>query len=153
MKQLHHIWGTSSRHATLRTFHFLKSLTTTWSRTRPRAQANHKGVEKYIFHCFDDECFPEWDFEKLTIASIMRCQSPYIETCSANGHCTASQYSAIPKHRALLTRTNQKFHHKFFCFWMHENCSKLYSSILTFTSLYLILQNFNFLAGRHFFIR
>ena len=35
---------------------------------------------------------------------------------SANGHFTASQYSAIPKHRALLTRTNQKFHHKFSVF-------------------------------------
>ena len=35
---------------------------------------------------------------------------------SANGHCTASQYSAIPKHRALLTRTNQKFHHNFSVF-------------------------------------
>ena len=28
------------------------SLTTIWS----RAQANHKGVEKYIFHCFGDAC-------------------------------------------------------------------------------------------------
>ena len=33
-----------------------------------------------------------------------------------HGHCTASQYSAIPKHRALLTRTNQKFHHNFSVF-------------------------------------
>ena len=35
---------------------------------------------------------------------------------SANGHCTASQYSAIPKHRVLLTRTNQKIHHNFSVF-------------------------------------
>ena len=35
---------------------------------------------------------------------------------SASGHCTASQYSAIPKHRVLLTRTNQKIHHNFSVF-------------------------------------
>ena len=49
------------------------SLTTIWS----RAQANHKGVEKYIFHCFGDECCPKLDFEKLTIVPITRCQSLY----------------------------------------------------------------------------
>ena len=49
------------------------SLMTVWS----RAQANHKGEEKYIFHCFGDECCPKWDFEKLTIVSITRCQSLY----------------------------------------------------------------------------
>ena len=49
------------------------SLMTIWS----RAQANHKRVEKYIFYCFGDECCPKWDFEKLTIASITRCQSLY----------------------------------------------------------------------------
>ena len=36
---------------------------------------------------------------------------------------------------------------------MHENCSKLCSSILTFVSHYPVLQNVNFFAGRHFFIR
>ena len=35
-------------------------------------------------------------------------------SASANGHCTASQYSAIP--RELLTRTNQKFNHNFSVF-------------------------------------
>ena len=37
-----------------------------------------------------------------------------------------------------------------FLFWMHENCAKLCWSILTFTSLYLILQNvifYFFFAG------
>ena len=42
-----------------------------------QAQANHKGVERYIFHCFGDECFPKWDFEKLSIVSITRCKSLY----------------------------------------------------------------------------
>ena len=50
------------------------SLTTTWS----RAQANHKGVEKYIFYCFGDECFPKWDFEKLTMLCQSRGASLYI---------------------------------------------------------------------------
>ena len=36
---------------------------------------------------------------------------------------------------------------------MHENCSKLCSSILTFVWHYPVLQNVNFVAGRHFFIR
>ena len=35
---------------------------------------------------------------------------------SANGHCTASQYSAIPKHRVLLTQTNRKLHRNFSVF-------------------------------------
>ena len=39
---------------------------------------NHKGVEKYIFHCFGDECFPKLDFEKSTIVTITWCQSVYI---------------------------------------------------------------------------
>ena len=42
-----------------------------------RAQVNHKGVEKYIFHCFGDECCPKWDSEKLTIVSFMQYQSLY----------------------------------------------------------------------------
>ena len=33
-----------------------------------------------------------------------------------SSHCTASQYSAIPKHRVLLTWTNQKIHHNFSVF-------------------------------------
>ena len=36
---------------------------------------------------------------------------------------------------------------------MHENCSKLCSSILTFVSQYPVLQNVNFFAGRHSFFR
>ena len=32
----------------------------------------HK-VEKYIFHCFGDECCPKWDFEKLTTALCQSC--------------------------------------------------------------------------------
>ena len=54
---------------------------------------------------------------------------------SANGHCTASQYSAIPKHRALLTRTNQKFHHNFSVF----NASKLLKIMLKYSYLHLTL--------------
>ena len=50
--------------------------------------------------------------------------------------------------------TNQpKISSEIFCFWMHENCSKLCSSILTFVSHYPVLHNVNFFAGRHFFIR
>ena len=37
------------------------SLTTTWS----RAQANHKGVEKYIFHCFG-----KWVLSKIRLWKI-----------------------------------------------------------------------------------
>ena len=47
---------------------------------------------------------------------------------SANGHSTASQYSAIRKHRALLTRTNQKFHHKvsvFECLKIAQNYTQV----------------------------
>ena len=52
-----------------------------WRPHDPGHKANHKGVEKYIFHCFGDECFPKWDFEKLTTVSITRCQSLYLYTC------------------------------------------------------------------------
>ena len=50
------------------------SLMTTWF----RVQVNHKGVKKYIFHCFGDECCPKWGFEKLTIVLITQCQSLYL---------------------------------------------------------------------------
>ena len=53
---------------------FSLKLTTIWS----RAQVNHKGVEKYIFHCFDEECCPKWDFEKLTTVSITQWQTLYL---------------------------------------------------------------------------
>ena len=45
-----------------------------------------------------------------------RQSSGVTAAASANGHCTASQYSAIPKHRVLLRRTNQKIHHNFSVF-------------------------------------
>ena len=54
---------------------------------------------------------------KMTLAPQKMSVTPLPWPCySANGHCTASQYSAIPKHRVLLTRTNQKIHHNFSVF-------------------------------------
>ena len=55
-------------------------------------------------------------FDKMT-SHFQQIMSVIVMTHgSANGHCTASQYSAIPKHRVLLTRTNQKIHHNFSVF-------------------------------------
>ena len=58
----------------LKEFFTCFSLMTTWF----RAQVNHRGVKKHIFHCFGDECCPKWGFEKLTIVSITQCQSLYL---------------------------------------------------------------------------
>ena len=66
---------------------------------------------------------------------------------SANGHCTASQYSATPKHcighRCYEPTKNFIINFMFLnvCdVTINENCSKLCPSILTFVSHYPVRQ-------------
>ena len=69
----------------------------------------------------------------------------YLKLPSANGHCTASQYSARSATWTAVYTNQPKISSQIFCFWMHENCSKLCSGILTFVSHYPVLQNVNIL--------
>ena len=88
-----------------------------WEHLEKPSLNKHGGLRFQLSHAWNQSlinipCQLTLDQSTTQINTSSSLQLP-----SANGHCTASQYSAIPKHsRTLLTQTNQKFHHKFSVF-------------------------------------
>ena len=80
---------------------------------------------------------------------------------SANGHYTASQYSAMAWHHIgpPCIQTNQKFRHKFSvfeCMKIAQNYAQVslpLSHIIQYSKTFFFFFFFFFFAGRHFFIR